>query len=59
LWQKAHEVTLLVYRVTEAFPDREPFGIVKQEDFNRLADGCDTVGRLINALMTSLKQRLG
>lgn len=112
VWQKAHEVTLLVYRVTEAFPDRERFGIVaqirrsaasvpaniaegfgrrttrellrslqiargeteetryfsilsrdlgylKQDDFNRLAEGCDSVGRLMNALMTSLKQRLG
>lgn len=112
VWQKAHEVTLRVYRVTEAFPDRERFGIVaqirrsaasvpaniaegfgrrttrellrslqiargeaeetryfsilsrdlgylKQDDFNRLAEGCDSVGRLINALMTSLKQRLG
>ena len=112
VWQKAHAVTLLVYRVTEAFPDRERFGIVaqirrsaasvpaniaegfgrrttrellrslqiargeaeetryfsilsrdlgylKQDDFKQLADGCNTVGRLINALMTSLKQRLG
>jgi four helix bundle protein len=112
LWQKAHEVTLLVYRVTGTFPDRERFGIVgqirrsassvpanitegfgrrttrellrslqiargereetryfstlsrdlgylKQDDFNRVAEGCNTVGRLINALMTSLKQRLG
>jgi four helix bundle protein len=33
-------------------------GYLKQEDFNRLAEGCDTVGKLINALMTSLKQRL-
>jgi len=112
VWQKAHEVTLLVYRATESFPDRERFGIVaqirrsaasvaaniaegfgrrttrellrslqiargeteetryfsilsrdlgylKQDDFNRLTEGCDSVGRLINALMTSLKQRLG
>jgi four helix bundle protein len=111
VWQKAHEVTLLVYRVTGAFPDRERFGIVSQirrsaasvpaniaegfgrrttrellrslqiargeteetryfsilsrdlgyldqDDFRRLAEGCDTVGKLINALMTSLKGRL-
>jgi four helix bundle protein len=30
VWQKAHEVTLLVYRATEGFPDRERFGIVAQ-----------------------------
>lgn len=112
VWQKAHEMTLLVYRVTEAFPDRERFGITSQirrsaasvaaniaegfgrrttrellrslqiargeveetryfsilsrdlghltrDDFNRLAEGCDTVGKLINALMTSLNRRLG
>jgi four helix bundle protein len=112
VWQKAHEVTLLVYRATESFPDRDRFGIVaqirrsaasvaaniaegfgrrttrellrslqiargeteetryfsilsrdlgylKQDDFNRLTEACDSVGRLINALMTSLKQRLG
>ena len=112
VWQKAHEVTLLVYRATESFPDQERFGVVaqirrsaasvaaniaegfgrrttrellrslqiargeteetryfsilsrdlgylKQDDFNRLTEGCDSVGRLINALMTSLKQRLG
>lgn len=112
VWQKAHEVTLLVYRVTGAFPDRERFGSVSQirrsaasvpaniaegfgrrttrellrslqiacgeteetryfsvlsrdlgylgqDDFQRLTEGCDTVGKLINALMTSLKGRLG
>ncbi|MGH9714625.1 MAG: four helix bundle protein [Candidatus Acidiferrales bacterium] len=30
VWQKAHELTLLVYRVTEGFPAREQFGIVPQ-----------------------------
>ena len=112
VWQKAHELTLLVYSLTGAFPDRERFGIVAQirrsaasvpaniaegfgrrttrellrslqiargeveetryfailsrdldhlavDDFNRLTEGCDTVGKLINALMTSLKRRLG
>lgn len=29
-WQKAHELTLLVYRLTERFPNTERFGIVAQ-----------------------------
>ena len=112
VWQKAHELTLLVYKLTGAFPDRERFGIVAQirrsaasvpaniaegfgrrttrellrslqiargeveetryfsilsrdlghltaDDLRRLTEGCDTVGKLINALMTSLQRRLG
>jgi four helix bundle protein len=110
VWQKAHELTLLVYRVTERFPAREKFGITSQirraaaspaaniaEGFGRrttaellrslqIARGeleetryflilsrdlgyvspadfeagtrcCDSVGKLINALATSLKKR--
>lgn len=30
VWQKAHEVTLGVYRMTEAFPDTERYGLVSQ-----------------------------
>jgi four helix bundle protein len=30
VWQKAHELTLLVYRLTERFPVRERFGMVSQ-----------------------------
>ena len=30
VWQKAHELTLETYRVSEKFPDRERFGIVSQ-----------------------------
>jgi four helix bundle protein len=30
VWQKAHELTLLAYSLTGAFPDRERFGIVAQ-----------------------------
>jgi len=112
VWQKAHELALLVYNLTGAFPDGERFGIVAQirrsaasvpaniaegfgrrttrellrslqiargeteetryfailsrdlghltpEDFNRLAEGCDTVEKLINALVASPKRRLG
>jgi four helix bundle protein len=112
VWQKAHELTLLVYELTAAFPDRERLGIIAQirrsaasvpaniaegfgrrttrellrylqiargeieetryfsilsrdlghlgpDDFKRLTEGCDTVGKLINALMTSLNRRMG
>ena len=34
-WQKAHELVLLVYRVTKAFPDFEKFGLCSQ--FQRAA----------------------
>jgi len=30
VWQKAHELVLDIYRVTDQFPDRERFGIVSQ-----------------------------
>jgi four helix bundle protein len=30
VWQKAHELTLEIYRVTEKFPRSEQFGIVSQ-----------------------------
>jgi len=30
VWQRAHELTLLVYRLTEKFPRREQFGITSQ-----------------------------
>jgi four helix bundle protein len=30
VWQKAHELTLLIYRLTERFPSRERFGMVGQ-----------------------------
>jgi four helix bundle protein len=110
VWQKAHELALFVYKLTERFPERERFGITSQirrsaasppaniaEGFGRRTTGellrslqiargeieetryflilgrdlgligsadfevgseyCDTVGRLINALATSLKKR--
>ena len=111
VWQKAHELTLLVYGLTERFPAREKFGITSQirraaaspvaniaegfgrrttaellrslqiargeieetrhflilsrdlgfvspADFERGAGSCDTVGKLINALATSLRKRV-
>ena len=30
VWQKAHEFVLAVYRLTEAFPEREKFGLCHQ-----------------------------
>jgi four helix bundle protein len=30
VWQKAHELTLAVYRVTAGFPREEQYGIVSQ-----------------------------
>ena len=30
VWQKAHDLVLLTYRVTEGFPDKEKYGIVSQ-----------------------------
>ncbi len=29
-WQKAHELTLLVYKLTEKYPSKETFGLVSQ-----------------------------
>jgi len=29
-WQKAHQFTLQVYRLTRSFPDDEKFGIIAQ-----------------------------
>jgi len=110
VWQRAHGLTLALYKLTEKFPDRERFGIVAQirrsaasvsadiaerfgrrttrellrslqiargelaetryfsilgrdlgyvtrEDFGRIAAECDAVGKLINALATSLQRR--
>jgi len=31
-------------------------GFVTQEDYNRLQDRCDSVGKLLNALINSLKK---
>jgi four helix bundle protein len=30
VWQKAHELTLLVFRITSRFPREDPYGIVSQ-----------------------------
>jgi four helix bundle protein len=30
VWQQAHALTLLVYGLTEGFPDRERFGLISQ-----------------------------
>src|SRR5882762_323452 len=111
VWQKAHELVLLVFKLTENFPRTDQFGIVsqvrrsassvaaniaegfgrgttreflrslqiargeleetryfmflscdlgriKKEEFSEVNEGCDSVGRLINALGRSLRNRL-
>jgi four helix bundle protein len=30
VWQKAHEMTLFVYKITDTFPKEEKFGLVSQ-----------------------------
>lgn len=30
VWQEAHKLTLLVYKITKAFPSEEKFGLVSQ-----------------------------
>lgn len=30
VWQKAHQLTLLIYQVTASFPDHEKFGLISQ-----------------------------
>lgn len=29
-WQKAHQLVLQIYKITEAFPSREQFGLTSQ-----------------------------
>jgi four helix bundle protein len=111
VWQKAHELTLAVFGITERFPRLDLFGIVSQvrrsstsvaaniaegfgrgttkellrclaisrgeleetryflllsrdlrrlsnEEFELMNELCDSVGRLLNALATSLRKRL-
>jgi four helix bundle protein len=111
VWQKAHELTLEVFRISEKFPRRDMFGIVSQmrrssssvcaniaegfgrgttreflrslqisrgeleetryflhlsrdlgrmtpEEFERLNEICNSTGRLLNALGTSLRKRM-
>jgi four helix bundle protein len=55
VWQKAHEVTLGVYRMTEAFPDNERYGLVSQmrrsaaSIASNLAESCGREGELDRA----------
>jgi four helix bundle protein len=111
VWQKAHELTLEIFRITEKYPRSDMFGIVSQmrrssssvaaniaegfgrgttkellrslqiargeleetryflhlskdlgriatEEFVRLNAICDSAGKLLNALGTSLKKRI-
>jgi len=111
VWQKAHELTLEIFRITEKYPRSDMFGIVsqvrrsssavaaniaegfgrgttkeflrslqisrgeleetryflhlskdlgriKEDEFGRLNGICDSAGRLLNALGTSLRRRM-
>jgi four helix bundle protein len=111
VWKHAHELTLLVFKITETFPRSDLYGIVSQvrrsssavaaniaegfgrgttneflrglqiargeweetryfmllsrdlgkispEEFARIDGNCDTVGRLMNGLVRSLRARL-
>jgi four helix bundle protein len=111
VWKQAHELTLLIYKLSETFPRSERFGIISQirrsasavpaniaegfgrrttrellrcmqiargeleetryflilardlghvqsAEFDRATAACDSVGKLINALGSSLKKRL-
>jgi four helix bundle protein len=111
VWQQAHQLVLLVFRLTETFPKSDQFGIVSQvrrsassvaaniaegfgrgttkeflrslqiargeleetryfmllsfdlgkiskEDFARISAGCNSTGRLINALGRALRNKL-
>jgi len=110
-WQKGHELTLMVFRMTDRFPRTDQYGIVSQvrrsassvpaniaegfgrgttkeflrslqiargeleetryfmllsrdlgrttqEEFNRIESLCDSTGRLMNALGSSLRKRM-
>jgi four helix bundle protein len=111
VWQKAHELALAAFQITERFPRSDQFGIVSQvrrfasavpanicqgfgrgttkefirslqiargeleatryflflskdlgriskEEFNSFGELCDSIGKLMNALGSSLKTRL-
>jgi four helix bundle protein len=46
VWQKAHQLTLVIYKVTRSFPDEEKFGLISQmrrsSSFipTNIAEGC-------------------
>jgi four helix bundle protein len=111
VWKQAHELTLLIYKLSETFPRSERFGMISQirrsasavsaniaegfgrrttrellrcmqiargeleetryflilardlghipsVEFDRVSAACDSVGKLMNALGSSLKKRL-
>jgi len=52
------------YVLKDCFPQRlsvsageKDLGFVTQEDYNRLQDGCNNVGKLLNGLINSLKEK--
>ena len=63
VWQQAHKLVLMVYQVTAGFPSDERFGLVSQMRRAavsvpaNLMDQADTVGRLLNGLISSTERR--
>jgi len=41
VWQKAHEITLDVYRITQTFPKAETYGLVSQMRRAAISIGCN------------------
>jgi four helix bundle protein len=41
VWQKAHEITLEIYRVTQRFPKSELYGLVSQMRRAAISIGCN------------------
>ena len=50
VWHKSHELTLIVYRITESFPQKEAYGLTSQirraaaSVSANLAEGCGRTG---------------
>ena len=54
VWQKAHELTLAVYRDTATFPREELYGLLRPADYENLAPRATEPKRMLTALMQKL-----
>ena len=41
VWQKAHEITLEIYRITQTFPKNETYGLISQMRRAAISNGCN------------------